>query len=552
LAVEKVITGLDFNPISLQLAAAQLIAGNHSISYKNIGLHRMEYGPRPDGTVAVGSLELLGQTAIVARKDEWNHDYDKINQLDSKRVNLSKGDDPLLEAPVEAVNDVRLVVMNPPFTNRSKQGEKFPKETQQKMRAKADSLEATLIKHDPEMVEFADKNSIEPLFVMLADNCLNHTNGVLSIITPTISMTATSAKTKRRILAKRFYIHTILTSHVLGQVNLSQDTAINESILIAHRYEGAKPPTRIISLDRMPLNEDDVAEFHECLLRCKGGLIQNGWGEVSEWPADYAENGDWSAAVWRSPKLAEESSKFANMESLISLRDQKMIPAATGQVLRGDFQRSDPDMSGSFPILKSKGGGAQTKIMAIPDEHWIPKNQTIEMEIFNEKEHHKTNKILRKAGFLLITAGQGTSSARLTAVASDQKYVGNGWMPVVNLMPNQAKAAAVFLNSTAGRLQIMRHPGKSLLFPSFSAKEVAEVRVPDLSDKHIVELLAECWGHTKDMQVPQFRDGECEVRRLWDHAVATALGWNEGELSSLRELLHKEPFVRGRGYNQYE
>jgi len=512
----------------------------------------MEYGPRPDGTVAVGSLELLGQTAIVARKDEWNHDYDKINQLDSKRVNLSKGDDPLLEAPVEAVNDVRLVVMNPPFTNRSKQGEKFPKEIQRKMRAKADSLGDALTNHDPEMLEFADKNSIEPLFVMLADKCLNHNNGILSMITPTISMTATSAKTKRRILAKRFYIHTILTSHVPSQVNLSQDTGINDSIFVAHRFEGTRPPTRIISLDRMPLNEHEVAEFHECLLRCKGGLIQNGWGEVSEWPTNQVEDGDWSAAVWRSPKLAAEASKFENMESLISLRDQKMIPAATGQVLRGDFQRSDPETSGSFPILKSTGGGAQTKIKAVPDEHWIPKNQAIEMGIFNEEEHPKTNKILKKAGYLLITAGQNTSSARLTAVASDEKYVGNGWMPIANLNPSQAKAAAVFLNSTAGRLQIMRHPGKNLLFPSFSAKEVAEVRVPDLSDKHIVELLADCWEQTKDIQAPQFRDGECEVRRLWDHAVATSLGWNEVKLSNLRKLLHKEPFVRGRGYNQYE
>ena len=26
--------------------------------------------------------------------------------------------------------------------------------------------------------------------------------------------------------------------------------------------------------------------------------------------------------------------------------------------------------------------------------------------------------------------------------------------------------------------------------------------------------------------MPQFCDGECEVRRLWDEAVADALGWD--------------------------
>ena len=53
------------------------------------------------------------------------------------------------------------------------------------------------------------------------------------------------------------------------------------------------------------------------------------------------------------------------------------------------------------------------------------------------------------------------------------------------------------------------------------------------------------------MEVPQFRDGECEVRRLWDEAVAEAMGWDVEELARLRGLLNKEPHVRGLGYNQY-
>ena len=39
------------------------------------------------------------------------------------------------------------------------------------------------------------------------------------------------------------------------------------------------------------------------------------------------------------------------------------------------------------------------------------------------------------------------------------------------------------------------------------------------------------------MEVPQFRDGECEVRRLWDEAVAEAMGWDAEELACQRELL---------------
>ena len=550
LAVEEVVAGLDMNPVSLQLAAAQLLAGNQSTRYSKMGLYCMPYGPTKNGSVAVGSLELLGQNKILPKHELYDDD-ERLNKLESDRVLLS--DDPLLEDPVKAVKDVRIVIMNPPFTNRAKMGEKFPRETQRKMRERVDHLDAILSEYDSEMMGFVDKNSIKPLFVALADKCIDASSGILSMINPTAAMTSPAGRNERKILAQRFHIHTILTSHVPGQANLSQNTNISESIIIAHRFEGTKPPTRIISLDRVPSDDGEVTDLHQCLLQCDEGLISNGWGEVSVWPAEYVEQGDWSAVVWRSPYLADQALKIANMKKLYRLRDQDYEPAATGRVLRGSFRSSSPDVPGSFPILKSKGADAQTRITAIPDEYWIPKNQEAISGFMGQKETENpaTGRILCKAGFLLVTAGQGTNSARLTAVASDKKYVGNGWTPVRGLTPRKAKALAVFLNSTAGRLQIMRAPGKKLEFPVYSAKETANLRVPDLNDDHIVHILSDCWRETANMEVPQFRDGECKVRRLWDEAVARAIGWDTDWLSKMRHLLHKEPFVRGLGYNQF-
>ncbi|WP_420612505.1 hypothetical protein [Candidatus Spongiisocius sp.] len=53
------------------------------------------------------------------------------------------------------------------------------------------------------------------------------------------------------------------------------------------------------------------------------------------------------------------------------------------------------------------------------------------------------------------------------------------------------------------------------------------------------------------MTVPQYRDGECEVRRLWDSAVCSALGWDPEPITQLRLLLHEEPHVKSLGYGQY-
>ena len=150
-----------------------------------------------------------------------------------------------------------------------------------------------------------------------------------------------------------------------------------------------------------------------------------------------------------------------------------------------------------------------------------------------------------------MTAGQDSKTGRLTGTAGDIRYVGNGWMPVTGMSPAEAKASAVFVNSTAGRLQLMRNPGKKIPFPTYSVKETDKIRIPNVKDDRIRGILADCWEYTKHMTVPQFRDGECEVRRLWDEAVAEAMGWDADDLTHLRNLLHQEPHVRGLGYAQY-
>ena len=124
-------------------------------------------------------------------------------------------------------------------------------------------------------------------------------------------------------------------------------------------------------------------------------------------------------------------------------------------------------------------------------------------------------------------------------------------MPVEGVSPTEAKAIAVFFNSTAGRIQLMRNTGQMLAFTMYVPQGVGNVRFPDVKDARILNVLAACWDLTKDEVVPQFRDGECDVRVLWDEAVAEAMGWDADELARLRNLLHREPHVRGLGYNQY-
>ncbi len=540
LAVEDVVKGLDINPVSLQLAASQLTAGNQRVSYRRMGLHLMPYGPDkhvPDRAHA-GTLELLGQQAVVQRPNELDFGDDAVN---SQSMWYST-DDTELEDAVEAVKHTRIVIMNPPFTNRADMGEKFPKEIQQALRSSVDHMERILIRSDNEMENFGDKNSIRPLFVALGDKCLQRQTGVLAMINPTIALCAPSGLNERRTLAARYHIHTVLTCHQPKNINLSQQTNVNESIIVMHRHNGARPPTRFVNLDRLPTDDWHAHELHQALLKCKEGQLQDGWGLVSHWPAESIKAGDWTPAIWRSPTLAKASLELANNPNLQPLES---IPGCTAhdgsRRVRENFDRSTRDNEESIPILESKGAEGQKTIQSTPDGHWI----------FKKGRERQARHYLEWSSHLLITAGQDNSTARLTATASESTYLGQTWFPVVGLSPEDAKAIAVFFNSTPGRLQIMRSPGKKLPFPSYSPRATNNLRVPVVKDDRIRSTLVACWERTKGMVVPQFRDGECEVRRLWDEAVAEAMGWDAAELTRLRLLLHQEPHVRGLGYGQH-
>ncbi len=206
--------------------------------------------------------------------------------------------------------------------------------------------------------------------------------------------------------------------------------------------------------------------------------------------------------------------------------------------MRGDYNK-EPIGTEPFPVLQSTGAKGQTRIEASPDTWW-------------EYKQPGPAPILTKAGHLLVAMAQNIATARLTAVASDTRYVGQGWMPASELTPTEAKAAAVFLNSTAGRLMIGSNPGRLLAFPFYNPAAWRQVRVPDFSNPQIRKLLAACWEETRHEVVPQFRDGYTPIRRRWDEAVCDALGWDLNEIAELGELLAREPRVSGVAYGQWK
>ena len=353
LVVEKTIVGLDFNPVSLQLAAAQLTAGNADVTYRNMGLHQMPYGSKIGRVtdVRAGSLELLTQRRVIGMGDELDLGEQDV---DAERLQMAQ-DDPTLEDAVDSVLSARVLIMNPPYTSREKMGEKFSDVIRRRLRERVDGLERVLVQNDPELDGFVSKTSIGPLFEALAEKCVDAVNGVVAMVRPTVVLAGPTALHMRQVFANRFHVHTLLSCHQPDDFNLSQNTSINESLIVVRRHElrdGGKPPTRIISLDRMPFDDQAVAELHDRLVRCQTGLLSDGWGEVSEWPVERIEAGDWTAGVFRAPELADAAFDISTDESLLRMEAQNMVPSAVlgGGAQMREFGRADANAPGVFPV----------------------------------------------------------------------------------------------------------------------------------------------------------------------------------------------------------
>lgn len=339
----------------------------------------------------------------------------------------------------------------------------------------------------------------------------------------------------------------------------------------------------------------------ESLENCKEGELPKDWGEISYWPRERIERGDWTAAIWRSPELADAAADFAECQ-LPTLKELDLAPVRT-DISLSLFEKSNFENPNFFPSIYSSSEDAQLTIQAKPDEWWIPKNN-------EAKEEAK--RLLDKAGHLIFVGGQDNCAARLVAVASDEKYIGGAWLSVPGLTAEQAKALAVYLNSTPGRLQLIRNLGSTLAFPQYNTESVINIRVPDvINNGEICRELAQVWEETKHIKVPQYRDGDgfdgqnhprekvkaakreiyeaqkasgefVNPRPIWDAAVSRILLkagssgkvssggsggsagkvgsggsswrqlWSLKRLNQLRQLLHREPHVRGKSYNEFE
>ena len=528
--VEHSLCGLDINRHAVQLAACNLTLGAPSVDYQHMNLHTLAYGPDKNDEVRLGSLEILASSDTDTGFRSMALPTRSLNALDARQVNQSKQ----FDFPLQ---DLDVVIMNPPFTDNVKRDRKFDSEAKRKMQDRELWVKKEVEEADQQAINVINSNSIESFFTPLAERLISQKNGTLATVIPTTACLGAAAKYKRTFLAKKFQVELVVTSHDPKHPNFSGNTAITESFMICRRVkEGAgKKNTRFVSLHKNPDNAQEAIQLADAI--ASGDLIE--WGKEMTWPADRVKQGDWRPAALYNPELVEV---LVSLESrgLVKLGDIAEVEPA-GRRIRDAFNRHADEGSNTKPILWDHKTELRKTMAAEPDIIASPKGG---------KRDYAIDTLWPKAGRLLIAGKINTNAIRTTSVLLDEPALGSAFVPVRPKTKDEStvrsleKALCVWFTSTPFIICLLGARSRKLTYPNYSLDSLRSLPVPNSND---MLQLAEIYDNNKDKSLkPWLEMASCEVRKVIDDAVAPLVGVDSNTMDKWRRLITEEPTVSNK------
>ena len=308
--VEEIIIGTDVVQAAIHLTAATLAAMSPSVRFEQMQLHTLRLGTevqedlsgRESRRVWLGSLDWLDapevQSSFSATRES---------------VGAMSGEGSIVRRP-----PADLVISNPPYTRRGSDGghEESLARVFSLPEGEIGSQEA-IAKRTSQLLKGTPANQIAghaSSFTVLADRLVNP-GGRVALVLPVTALSGESWRDIRRMLASKYDIELVVSSHDPDLRSMSYDTSIAEVLLVARRLREDEAPRGrgvFVNLWRAPGRETDAlalvsavnAVASSPVLRSDGPpvggspLMVGGeqWGEMVDGPVG-AE--PWKAARWR-------------------------------------------------------------------------------------------------------------------------------------------------------------------------------------------------------------------------------------------------------------
>ena len=570
--MEEVLYGCDVMPSAIHITGSTLSGVEPSVGFGNSRLYTMPYGRQKDGTVAIGSLELLQSSNIMTL----------FNTSDPAQRTGSVGEETAAQINVDIPDaGFDLVIMNPPFTrNVTREG------------ATADAVAAAFAAFD---ASESDQRDMAKRMGELKYGTCYHGNagiasafaalgykkikpgGVLALVLPLSVANGLSWSGFREMLARKYTDVTVLSIAANGRdMSFSSDTGMAECLVVARRLKSDEPPhgrAHFTSLRRRPqgfvyanslagglldgssvrpmedgpyggtplmIGEELVGETITAL-RGAGG---ESWSAVrlSDYSLAQAAYALSRSRLWLPGSASSAELKVASLGELGKLGTYHLD--ITGPAPRGPFDRLAPSPTATYPALWNHDAKNETQMVCDPDS---------QLQVRQGMED-KASAIWATAGRSHLNLEYTFGSQALTAAFTEQESLGSSvWPNVIFSDKRFDYAFSVWGNSTLGLLAYWWHSSRQQSSKARMTIRSAE-SFPVLDFRALTnEELATAADIFNEFRNREFKpayiaDADPNRALLDRRVVCDLLGFDEEVYKAIRRLAAKwcaEPSVHG-------
>ena len=397
--MEEVLYGCDVMPSAIHITSATLSGVHPNVRFEGSRLYTLPYGRQRDGSVAIGSLELLQSSSVMTL----------INTTDPALRTGSAGEETASQIVVDVPDEsFDVVIMNPPFTSNTKHYDAragVRNAAFAAFNATSDDQKsmAKRLREKAVGTQYHGHAGLGSAFASLGHMKLKP-DGVFALVLPFSAMNGPSWAKFRRLIATDYEDVSIISiAGVKDRMSFSSDTGMAECLVIGRKANSKRKRNArgaFISLTTRP------RDFAQCLTVSKsivdidaprrledgpfGGEISycgtEVVGETIDAPITRFDVG-WGAARLNDASLAQTA--YALSTGVLWLpagANSHPVPiAALGDVgnrgldsqlfisptHNGPFTKANPSPTASYPALWNHDAKQETRIVCEPDSQLI-------------------------------------------------------------------------------------------------------------------------------------------------------------------------------------
>ena len=570
--MEEVLYGCDVMPSAIHITGSTLAGIQPDVMYGRSRLYTMPYGRQDDGTVKIGSLELLQSSSVLTL----------FNTSDPALRTGSVGEETAAQVNAEIPDgSFDLVIMNPPFTrNTTREG------------ATADAIAAAFAAFD---ATEADQREMAKRMGELRPGTSYHGNagvasafaglghrklkpgGVLALVLPLSAAVGLAWQNFREMVARNYTDLAVLSVAANGKdMAFSSDTGMAECLVIARKLRDGEVSTERVqfaTLEQRPINLAAAsvvatnAEFRDSTRKIEDGpfggtRLSIGNEAIGETlTASCSPDGDGWAGVrvldyslaQTAYFLARSQLKLPGVSTSSNLHTAPLGDVGkiglyhldiVGTPPRGPFSKVAPSPTATYPSLWNHNAKNETRMVCNTDSQ-------LEVRLGMEK---KAATVWAKASHSHFNADYTFGAQPLAVAITERDSIGGRvWPNVIFSDPKFDYTFAVWGNCTLGLLaywwRSSRQQSSKASLTNGMAETLPVLDFRTLSDEQLAtaERIFDEFREL-DLMPAYLADADPNRALLDRRVVCDLLGFDEDIYRGVRRLAQKwcvEPSVHG-------